>query len=70
MNRQPVQYLRVWSLQRGIIDPPEPVDEENNRLLNMTARLARERDGPVRHVGRNELPSEWWKQETAIEARG
>jgi hypothetical protein len=42
------RFVAIWSLQRGIIDPPEPLDEANQIAANVAERMfQRERDGPL-----------------------
>ena len=52
-----MNYVQVWSLQRGIISPSLPVDDVNNAALNREAiRASLERDPPM-------TMEEWWREE-------
>lgn len=41
MSYQMRKFVSVWSLRRGVLDPPEPLSERNNLLANIS-QLSRE----------------------------
>ena len=52
-----MRWVAVWSLKRGIIDPPEPVDDASARILQTEYRLAMmERDTSY-------TMEQWWAEE-------
>lgn len=64
------RFVAVWSLQRGIIDPPEPLDDAGQHLANMETQAAYrsvryERDPPLtaeqewmEELGRRTFPNQ------------
>jgi hypothetical protein len=68
------RFVAVWSLQRGIIDPPEPLDDAGQRLANLEAQndaqeayraVRYERDPPlteeqrwIEELGRRTVPKQ------------
>ncbi len=33
-----IRFVVVWTLRRGIVDPPEPLDDAGQRAANMEAQ--------------------------------
>jgi len=67
------RFFLVWSLKRGIIDPPEPLDDAEQRAANLEAYNAQaayravryERDPPlteeqrwIEELGRRTVPNQ------------
>ena len=64
------RYVAIWSLKRGIIDPPEPLDAAGQHLANMETQEAYrsvcyERDSPLNEeqewmeeLGRRTFPNQ------------
>lgn len=64
------RFVAVWSLQRGVIDPPEPLDESSQRMADKRLRdescgLVDERDKPMtaeqewlEELGRRTVPKQ------------
>jgi hypothetical protein len=59
------RFVAVWSLQRGIIDPPEPLDDAGQRLANLEAQNdAQEAYRAVRYERDSPLtPEQDWMEE-------
>lgn len=38
------RYVAVWTLQRGIIDPPEPLDAGGQYAANLQAEICDQQD--------------------------
>jgi hypothetical protein len=54
-----MRWVVVWSLKRGIIDPPEPADDTSQRLLQTDYSFTRfERDPSL-------TMEQWWAEEGA-----
>jgi hypothetical protein len=64
------RFVAIWSLKRGIIDPPEPLDAAGQHLANMETQEAYrsvcyERDPPLNEeqewmeeLGRRTFPNQ------------
>ena len=52
-----MRWVAVWSLKRGIVDPPEPVDNVTQRILQAEYfRAMLDRDPPL-------TMEQWWAEE-------
>ncbi len=53
VGRQVITYVAIWSLKRGVIDPPEELPADQQELCQRAAALASmERDPPLTEAQR------------------
>ena len=54
-----MNYVKIWSLKRNKIDPPEPLCNLQQALMNAEGRrIQEERDKPL-------TQEQWWREEGA-----